>query len=113
MGLHLAGATEHNMSVRTQGMCDMMSHVVESGTYETVEVFKDGKAVHDQILFAVFLRTPENLIFLKKRLLSKHKMFVVLPKMIAKWRDGATPTAEETIEHSATLTTVKEFLREH
>lgn len=114
MGFQVTAAMERSMSIVNHGIDhDVMKHEVESGTYQTVEMFKDGKAVHQQMLFAVFLRKAPYLIFLEKRLLSKGKMHVVLPKMVARWRDGEEPTAEEKLDSDATLTMVKIFLREH
>lgn len=114
MGARLVAGYEHITSFENHGIDhNVMKHEVESKTYQTVEMFKDGKAVHDQMMFAVFLRKAPNLIFLEKRLLSKGKMYVVLPKMIAKWRDGEEPTADKLLDSKATLTMVKTFLQEH
>lgn len=110
MGAYGKVATEDDTSMVNHGMDHVMKHKVDSGTYRTVEMFKDGRTVQDQMLFAVFLPKAASLIFLEKDLLSKRKMYVVLPKMIARWRDGAEPTDEEKLARTATITDVKTFL---
>lgn len=110
MGAYGKIAIEDDVSMENYGIDHVMKHKVDSGTYRTVEMFKDGKTVQEQMLFAVFLPKATSLIFLEKDLLSKRKMYVVLPKMIARWRDGAEPTDEEKLDKRATLTDVKTFL---
>lgn len=110
MGAYGRVAIEDDISMVNHGIDHVMKHKVDRGTYRTVEMFKDGKTVQEQMLFAVFLPKATSLIFLEKDLLSKRKMYVVLPKMIAKWRDGAEPTDEEKLDRTATLTEIKTFL---
>lgn len=97
MGFHVAGATGHNMRMANRIVDSVMKYEVGN----------------DQMTFGVFLKNEANLIFLKKKLISKRKMLVVL---LAKWRNGAEPAEpapEETLVETATPTMVDGFLRRH
>lgn len=113
MGSQLGGGTGHNISMANHDENLPIKQKVKSGQYVTVEVFKDGRVVHDQMEFGVFLPKATYLIFLEKRLLSKGKMYVVLPKMVTKWRDGEEPTDEDRLNLPLTSTKVGDFLRKH
>ena len=100
--------TEHNISTISEGIDDIiMRYEIDAGTYRIVEMFEDRTRVHDQMMFAVFLREDTSLVFLKKQLLSKGKMYAVLPKMIV-WDHRA----KKRLDIGAPLYVVKTFLNQ-
>lgn len=73
-GAHVGGAREDEVTMKHYGIDEIMSYDVTADTYRTVNMFKDGKMVHDQMMFAVFLREKTSLVFLRKELLIKGRM---------------------------------------
>lgn len=113
-GFQAGGGTGHNVSVMNHDENNAIRHKVKNGQYVTVEIYKDAKAVHDQMEFGVFFPKGTYLIFLEKKRISKGKMYVVLPNMTTEWRDGAAEPAErDKLDLHATSREAGDFLRDH
>lgn len=111
MGFSITGATGHNISMVYHSDDRVMKYAVQSMTFVTAEMYKDGNVLQDQMVFGVFYARGTDLIFLKKHRMSKRKMFVVLPRMVEAWLKGKEPTYGEKLVCPVTPQMVEGFLR--
>ena len=101
------------------GVDNVFTYVVKAGRYRLVEMLIEGGNVQEQIVCAVF--KPEGLSgqprsewslfsLIMKELVSKGKVFTILPKKIADWRKKGGQKATRKLHYEASDSEVKTFL---
>ena len=98
------------MTFYSRDLDAVMKHEVPAGIYKTVDMFMDGPVVQKQMLLGVFLRQPNNLVYLGRTHIRVGRIYAVLPKMINVWRNRPG-TFNKTLVHDATPECVSDFIK--